>query len=100
MVLLELLFFRRLILRSDILIDNIIWLDINFWIFYEQISSGWLSWRYCLCRTRILISHITRERLKHFGKKGETYDQLINQLLDYQKQNLIRHIQGEPIEAK
>jgi hypothetical protein len=51
-------------------------------------------------QSTILISYITRERLKQFGKKGETYDQLINQLLDYQKQNLIRHIQGKPIEAK
>jgi len=51
-------------------------------------------------QSTILISYITRERLKQVGKKGETYNQLINQLLDYQKQNLIRHIQGKPIEAK
>lgn len=33
--------------------------------------------------TTILIRDSTRDRLKQTGRKGETYDQLINQLLDY-----------------
>ena len=34
-------------------------------------------------KSTILIREATRERLKQTGKKGETYDQLINQLLDH-----------------
>lgn len=34
-------------------------------------------------QTTILIRGVTREHLKETGKKGQTYDQLINQLLDY-----------------
>ena len=30
----------------------------------------------------ILIRNVTRERLKHTGYKGQTYDELINELLD------------------
>jgi hypothetical protein len=33
-------------------------------------------------QTTIIIRNLTRERLKEIGKKGQTYDQLINQLLD------------------
>jgi len=29
----------------------------------------------------ILIKSITRQRLKHIGTKGQTYDQLINELI-------------------
>jgi hypothetical protein len=29
----------------------------------------------------ILIRNITRERLKQIGKKGQTYDELINELI-------------------
>jgi hypothetical protein len=36
----------------------------------------------------ILIRNTTRERLKRIGNKAQTYDELINQLLDLQKQNL------------
>ena len=34
-------------------------------------------------QTTILIRGVTRERLKETGKKGQTYDQMINQLLDH-----------------
>lgn len=36
----------------------------------------------------ILIRNTTRERLKRIGSKAQTYDELINQLLDLQKQTL------------
>ncbi|MFZ0895558.1 MAG: hypothetical protein WAZ77_13760 [Candidatus Nitrosopolaris sp.] len=29
----------------------------------------------------ILIRNVTRERLKQIGKKGQTYDELINELI-------------------
>ena len=32
--------------------------------------------------TTIKVGQTTRNRLKDFGKKGETYDDLINRLLD------------------
>jgi hypothetical protein len=32
--------------------------------------------------TTIQIRQVTRERLKHQGRKGQTYDELINQLID------------------
>ncbi|MBI4415844.1 MAG: hypothetical protein HY557_02540 [Euryarchaeota archaeon] len=32
--------------------------------------------------TTIKIAPATRDRLKAFGRKGETYDQLLNRLLD------------------
>lgn len=35
----------------------------------------------------ILIRNITRERLKHTGYKGQTYDELINELLDLKNKN-------------
>jgi hypothetical protein len=33
-------------------------------------------------KTVIAVSRATRERLKKQGAKGETYDELINQLID------------------
>jgi hypothetical protein len=33
----------------------------------------------------ILISNRTRERLKEIGKKGQTYDQLINELISLKR---------------
>lgn len=33
-------------------------------------------------RTTIAISSSTRDRLRHLGRKGETYDQLLNRLMD------------------
>jgi hypothetical protein len=30
----------------------------------------------------IVISNVTRTKLKELGRKGETYDQIINQLLN------------------
>jgi hypothetical protein len=35
----------------------------------------------------ILIKNSTRERLKQLGIKGQTYDQLINQLIDLKGKN-------------
>ena len=35
----------------------------------------------------ILIRNITRERLKQTGYKGQTYDELINELLDLKNSN-------------
>lgn len=35
-----------------------------------------------MIKSTILIKGATRERLKHRGVKGETYDNLINRLLD------------------
>jgi hypothetical protein len=33
-------------------------------------------------KSTIFIKNTTRERLKHLGIKGQTYDDLINQLID------------------
>jgi predicted CopG family antitoxin len=33
-------------------------------------------------RSTILVRDETRERLKEMGKKGQSYDELINQLLE------------------
>jgi len=44
-------------------------------------------------QTTILIRDVTRERLKETGKKGETYDQLINQLLDYKNPGSFKNVQ-------
>ena len=38
-------------------------------------------------RSTILVRNITRERLKHMGSKGQTYDDLINQLIDMKVKN-------------
>ena len=35
----------------------------------------------------ILIRHITRERLKKAGRKDQTYDDLINELIDLKKRH-------------
>jgi hypothetical protein len=35
-----------------------------------------------MIKSTILIKGTTRERLKHRGSKGETYDNLINRLLN------------------
>ncbi|HEY7080227.1 MAG TPA: hypothetical protein VH500_11030, partial [Nitrososphaeraceae archaeon] len=45
-------------------------------------------YNYCIClcifvmKSTIFIKNTTRERLKHLGIKGQTYDDLINQLID------------------
>ena len=36
-------------------------------------------------RSTILVRDETRERLKEIGKKGQSYDELINQLLENKK---------------
>jgi predicted CopG family antitoxin len=33
-------------------------------------------------RTTVLVESSTRERLKKIGKKGQSYDDLINELID------------------
>lgn len=38
-------------------------------------------------RSTILVRNETRERLKEIGKKGQSYDELINQLLENKKHN-------------
>ena len=53
----------------------------------------------------ILIKGATRERLKHLGAKGETYDNLINRLLDqgksanYRNRNMKSYEPAEEYEA-
>jgi predicted CopG family antitoxin len=37
-------------------------------------------------RSTILVRDETRERLKELGKKGQSYDELINQLLEDKKE--------------
>ena len=34
-----------------------------------------------MSKTTILIKTTTREKLRHMGRKNQTYDQLINQLI-------------------
>jgi hypothetical protein len=36
----------------------------------------------------ILIKNRTRERLRQIGSKGQTYDQLINELIDARKKRI------------
>lgn len=36
-------------------------------------------------RTTILVNDETRERLKELGRKGQSYDELINQLLEIRR---------------
>jgi hypothetical protein len=38
-----------------------------------------------MSKSTILVESNTRERLKEVGRKGQTYDQLINQLLSASK---------------
>lgn len=33
--------------------------------------------------TTVQLDEETRERLKKFGKKGETYDEILNRMMDY-----------------
>jgi hypothetical protein len=42
----------------------------------------------------ILIKNRTRERLKQAGVKGQTYDELINQLIDTRKKSIDSHEGG------
>lgn len=35
-----------------------------------------------MSKSTILVETRTRERLKHQGRKGQTYDELINRLID------------------
>lgn len=52
-------------------------------------------------RTTIALSSTTRDRLKAAGRKGETYDELINRLLDeleQAQQALVRaEVEFEPV---
>ena len=41
-----------------------------------------------MSKSTILVESNTRERLKEVGRKGQTYDQLINQLLNTRKMNV------------
>ena len=36
----------------------------------------------------------TRKQLAELGKKGETYDQIINRLMEFYKVNLKRNLRG------
>lgn len=38
--------------------------------------------------TTVKVSRVTKERLDKFGRRGETYDQIIGRLLDGQDQKL------------
>jgi TnpA family transposase len=40
-----------------------------------------------MVKSTILVQNRTRERLKHIGEKGQTYDDLINQLIDMKVNN-------------
>ncbi|MGB7638979.1 MAG: hypothetical protein WBL88_15565 [Nitrososphaeraceae archaeon] len=40
-----------------------------------------------MSKSTILIESVTRERLKEIGRKGQSYDQLINQLLEKKRVN-------------
>jgi predicted CopG family antitoxin len=42
-----------------------------------------------MSRSTILVRDETRERLKEMGKKGQSYDELINQLLEFKKIQLM-----------
>ena len=44
----------------------------------------------------ILIQNKTRKRLKLVGSKGQTYDDLINQLIDMK----VKNVDQKPIEVK
>ncbi|MFL6398227.1 MAG: hypothetical protein ACJ72J_01425 [Nitrososphaeraceae archaeon] len=43
-----------------------------------------------MSRSTILVRDETRERLKEIGRKGQSYDELINQLLEIKKIQLMR----------
>jgi hypothetical protein len=36
-------------------------------------------------KTTIAITYGTRDRLKDFGKKGDSYDDILNELMDYKE---------------
>ena len=42
-----------------------------------------------MSKSTILIESITRERLKQMGRKGQSYDQLITQLIEKKKMNSV-----------
>jgi predicted CopG family antitoxin len=42
-----------------------------------------------MSRSTILVRDETRERLKEIGRKGQSYDELINQLLEIKKIQLM-----------
>jgi predicted CopG family antitoxin len=44
---------------------------------------------YAMVKHTILVRDETRERLKEIGKKGQSYDELINQLLKSKNSNSI-----------
>ena len=49
-----------------------------------------------MSRSTILVRGETRERLKEMGKKGQSYDELINQLLENNSINVrVRSIQPD-----
>jgi len=37
-------------------------------------------------RVTVKIGRSTRERLKEFGRKGETYDTILNRLMDHEEE--------------
>ena len=37
-------------------------------------------------RVTVKIERSTRERLKEFGRKGETYDTILNRLMDHEEE--------------
>jgi len=39
-------------------------------------------------RVTVKIGRSTRERLKEFGRKGETYDEILNRLMDHEERHL------------
>ena len=45
-------------------------------------------------KSTILIESITRERLKQMGRKGQSYDQLINQLIEKKVNSVDRRIES------
>jgi hypothetical protein len=47
-----------------------------------------------MSKSTILVNTRTRERLKYQGRKGETYDELINKLIDTQCGNKVKDMQG------
>ena len=55
-----------------------------------------------MIKSTILIKGATRERLKHRGIKGETYDNLINRLLDKEELNSLNYLKmnSNPKEAE
>jgi|GraSoiStandDraft_41_1057321.scaffolds.fasta_scaffold3948170_1 hypothetical protein len=42
-------------------------------------------------RTTILIENTTKKRLKQLGTKGQTYDEVINQLINNEKKYPLDH---------